>query len=72
MLEAKFGDNPWDGLEFPLLIVKISSAIFNFSPIDSPSKTMKKNLFHLKSPFRSRDIQIFPLPFNTFNIQKDK
>ena len=32
-------------------------------------------LFHLKSSFRSRDIQmfvIFSLPFRTFQIQKDK
>ena len=34
--------------------------IFIFSPNDSPSKTMKNVfLFHLKSSFRSRDIQIF-------------
>ena len=32
-------------------------------------------LFHLKSSFRSRDIQflvIFPLPIHTFQVQKDK
>ena len=32
-------------------------------------------LFHLKSSFRSRDIQIFvffSLPFHIFQIQKDK
>ena len=32
-------------------------------------------LFHPKSSFRSQDIQIFvifPLPFHTFQIQKDK
>ena len=34
--------------------------ILIYSPNDSPSKTMKKLfLFHLKSSFRSRDIQIF-------------
>ena len=50
--------------------------IFIFSQNDSPSKTVKKCfLFHLKSSFRSRDIQIFVifyLPFHTFQIQKDK
>ena len=35
---------------------------FYFSPNDSPLKTMKMFLFHLKSPFRSRDIQIFVFP----------
>ena len=32
-------------------------------------------LFHLKSSFRSRDIQIFvifSIPFHTFQIQRDK
>ena len=34
--------------------------IFIFSPNDSPSKTMKNAfLFHLKSSFRSRDVQFF-------------
>ena len=49
--------------------------IFIFSPNDSPSKTEKCFLFHLKSSFRSRDIQIFvvfSLPFHTFQIEKDK
>ena len=32
---------------------------FCFSPNDSPSKTMKDVLFHLKSAFRSQDIHIF-------------
>ena len=32
---------------------------FYFSPIDSPSKPSKCFLFHLKSSFRSRNIQIF-------------
>ena len=49
---------------------------FYFPPYDSPLKTMKKCfLFHLKSSFRSRDIQIFvifSLPFHIFRIQKDK
>ena len=49
---------------------------FYFSPKDGPSKTMKSVfLFHLKSSFGSRDIQIFvifSLPFHTFQIQKDK
>ena len=35
---------------------------FYFSPNDSPSKTEKCFLFHLKSSFRSRDIQIFVFP----------
>ena len=34
-----------------------------FSPNDSPSKTIKNVfLFHLKSSFRSRDIQVFVFP----------
>ena len=33
--------------------------MFIFSPNDSPSKTEKCFLFHLKSSFRSWDIQIF-------------
>ena len=40
-----------------------------FSPNDSPLKTIKNVLFHLKSSFRSQDIQcffIFSLPFPTF------
>ena len=37
-------------------------ANFYFSPNDSPSKTMKHFLFHLKSSFHSRDIQIFVFP----------
>ena len=46
-----------------------------FSPSDSPSKTEKCFSFHPKSSFCSWDIQIFvisPLPFHTFQIQKDK
>ena len=53
--------------------LKLVSAIFlsNFylSPKDSPSKYEKGFLFHLKSSFRSQDIQIFvffPRPFHTF------
>ena len=49
--------------------------IFIFSPNDSPSKSMKNFLFHLKSSFRSPDIQTFlfsPLPFHTLQTQKDK
>ena len=61
-------------------ILKLVSAIFYqifiFTPNCSPLKTMNNIfLFHLKSSFRSRDIQIFvifPLPFHTFQIQKDK
>ena len=49
---------------------------FYFSQNDSPLKTMKNVfLFHLKSSFRSRDIQIFvifSLPFQTFQIQKGR
>ena len=59
--------------------LKLVSAIFlsnfYFSPNDSPSKTMKNILFHLKRTFRSQDIQIFvifSLPFQTFQIQKGK
>ena len=33
--------------------------IFIFSPNDTPSKTMKNVLFHLKRFFHSQDIQIF-------------
>ena len=50
--------------------------IFIFSPNDSPLKTMKNVfLFHLKSSFRSGNIQffvIFSRPFHTFQLQKDK
>ena len=35
------------------------SSNFYFLPDDSLSKTMKNVLFHLKSYFRSQDIQIF-------------
>ena len=61
-------------------VLKLVSAIFYeffiFLPNDSPSKTVKNVfLFHLKSSFCSWDIQIFvifPLPFHTFQIQKNK
>ena len=56
--------------EFLKLVSTIFYQIFIFSPNDSPSKTMK-NIFllHLKSSFRSPDIQIFvifSIPFHTF------
>ena len=58
--------------------LKLVSAIFDqiliFAPNDSTSKTEKSFLFHLKSSFHSRDIQIyviFPLPSHNFQIQKD-
>ena len=57
------------------LVSAIFCQIFIFSPYDNPSKTVKWFLFHLKGFFRSRDIQIFlifPLPFHTFQIQKNK
>ena len=58
------------------LVSAIFSGIFIFSRNDSPSKTVKKCfLFHLKSSFHSRDIQIFvifPISFHTFQIQKNK
>ena len=57
------------------LVSTIFYQFFIFSSNDSPSKTEKSFLFHLKSSFRSRDIQIFvffPHPFHFFQIQKDK
>ena len=58
------------------LMSTIFYQIFIFSPNDSPSKTMKSVfLFHLKSSFRPRDIQIFvifSLPLHNCQIQKDK
>ena len=53
------------------LVSAISYQIFIFSPNDSPSYE-KYFLFHLKSSFRSQNIQIFvvfSLPFHTFQIQ---
>ena len=53
----------------------ISHGIFIFPQNDNPLKTEKCILFHLKSSFRSPDIQIsviFSLLFHTFQIQKDK
>ena len=41
------------------LVSAIFYQIFTFSPNDSPLKTEKCFLFHLKSAFRSLDIQIF-------------
>ena len=54
------------------LVSAIFYEIFIFLPNDSPSKTAK-NLFsfHLKSSFRSLDIQIFvifPPHYHTFQI----
>ena len=57
------------------LLSSIFYQIFIFSPNDSPLKTEKCFLFHLKSSFRSRDIQVFvvfSLSFHTFQIQKVK
>ena len=60
-----------------VLILKLVFAFlikYLFSLNDSPSKTIKNFLFHVKSSFRSRDIQVFvtfSLPFHTFQIQKD-
>ena len=55
----------------PLFFIK-----FLFFTKCYPFKNFEKCiLFHLKSYFRSRDIQIFvifPLPFHTFQIQKNK
>ena len=48
------------------LVSAIFYQIFISSPNDSPSKTEKCFLFHLKSSFRSRDIQIFVIfPLST-------
>ena len=58
------------------LVSAIFFEIFIFSSNDNPSKNYEKCfLFHLKSPFRSGDIQIFvifSLLFQTFQIQKGK
>ena len=56
------------------LVSGIFYQFFIFSPNDSSSKTMQSFLFHLKISFCSQDIQffvIFPIPFRTFQIQKD-
>ena len=42
------------------LVSTIFYQIFIFSSNDRPSKTLKIFSFHLKSSFRSRDIQVFP------------
>ena len=56
--------------------LKLVSAIFDqffiFSPNDSPSKTEKCFLFHLKSSFRSRDIQIFVIFYLPFHFPDSK
>ena len=59
------------------LVSVIFYEVFIFSSNDGPLKTMKilKFLFHLRSSFHSRDIQIFvifSLSFLTLQIQKDK
>ena len=57
------------------LVSAIFYQIFIFSPNDSPLKTEKCFLFHLKSSFCSRDIQnfvFFCLPFQTFHNEKGK
>ena len=57
------------------LVSTIFYQTFVFSSNDRPSKTMMKFLFHLKSFFRSWDIQtfvIFFLSFHTFQIQESK
>ena len=54
---------------------KILSKFYFFTKWWSFKNCEKCFLFHLKSSFWSRDIQIFvffPLPFHTFQIQKDK
>ena len=62
--------------EYLKLVSAIFYQTFIFSPNDSPLQNCEKYfLFHIKSSFRSRDIQIlmiFYLPFHTLLIQKDK
>ena len=65
------------GVQFQYLklVFAIFDQFFIFSPNDSPLKHEKCFLFHLKSSFRSQDIQIFfivSLPFQTFQIQKGR
>ena len=48
---------------FVKAFVRYFYQIFIFSPNDSPSKTMKKCLFHLESSFCSGDIQVFVFLF---------
>ena len=64
---------------YMLFSLKLVSTIFIKSLFFikwEPFKNCEKCfLFHLKSSFRSRDIQIFvifPLPFHAFQIQKNK
>ena len=62
-------------LIFYIKACAIFHQICNFSPSDSPLKTVKSVLFNLRRSFRSQDIHfllIFPFPFHTFQIQKDK
>ena len=56
------------------LVSAIFYQIFIFSPNDSPSKTGKYFLFHLKSSFCAQDIQVFVFLFlsTLFQIQKNK
>ena len=69
-------ENTCGSVTFLKPVSAIFYQIFISSPNDSPLKTVKSIfLFHLKSSFRSQDIQIyaiFSLPFHTFQIQKDK
>ena len=63
-------------LPFLKLVFTIFYHTFIFWPNNNPSKTMKNVFFfHLKSSFRSKNIQIFvvfSLPFHTFQFQKDR
>ena len=69
-------ENTCGSVTFLKPVSAIFYQIFISSPNDSPLKTVKSVfLFHLKSSFRSQDIQIyaiFSFPFHTFQIQKDK
>ena len=69
----------WQNLNEHHYYLKLVSTIFYqsflFSSNDSPSKTEKCFLFHLKSSFLFQGIQIiviFSLPLHTFQIQKDR
>ena len=57
------------------LVSTIFYEVFIFYQMIALQKLWKCFLFHRKSSFRSQDIQafvVFPLPFHTFHIQKDK
>ena len=54
------------------LVSTIFYQIFIFSPNYSSSKTMKCFLFHLKSSFRSQDIQIFVIFLFLFTLSRFK